>query len=119
MPGTDALSRLQGAGQHALELEAVSRYFGALVALADINLTLGAGERRAVLGSNGAGKTTLFNAITGDFPPTTGRVRLFGEDVTDLPCTSGSAADFAAPTRSRSSSGASASSTASTSPAAG
>ena len=85
MPGTDALSRLQGAGQHALELEAVSRYFGALVALADINFTLGAGERRAVLGSNGAGKTTLFNAITGDFPPTTGRVRLFGEDVTDLP----------------------------------
>ena len=83
--GMDALSRLQGAGRHALELEAVSRYFGALVALADVNLTLGAGERRAVLGSNGAGKTTLFNAITGDFPPTTGRVRLFGEDVTDLP----------------------------------
>ncbi|MDF1748587.1 MAG: ABC transporter ATP-binding protein, partial [Alphaproteobacteria bacterium] len=69
----------------ALELEAVSRHFGALVALADINLTVEAGERRAVLGSNGAGKTTLFNAITGDFPPTTGRVRLFGEDVTDLP----------------------------------
>ena len=81
----DALSRLQGAGRYALELEAVSRHFGALVALADINLTVGAGERRAVLGSNGAGKTTLFNAITGDFPPTTGRVRLFGEDVTDLP----------------------------------
>ena len=81
----DALSRLQGAGRHALELEAVSRHFGALVALADINLTVAPGERRAVLGSNGAGKTTLFNAITGDFPPTTGRVRLFGEDVTDLP----------------------------------
>jgi branched-chain amino acid transport system ATP-binding protein len=85
MPGTDALSRLQSAGRYALELEAVSRHFGALVALADINLTVRAGERRAVLGSNGAGKTTLFNAITGDFPPTTGRVRLFGEDVTDLP----------------------------------
>lgn len=83
--GTDALSRLQEAGRFALELEAVSRHFGALVALADINLTVRAGERRAVLGSNGAGKTTLFNAITGDFPPTTGRVRLFGEDVTDLP----------------------------------
>ena len=82
---SDALSRLQGAGRNALELEAVSRHFGALVALADINLTVRAGERRAVLGSNGAGKTTLFNAITGDFPPTTGRVRLFGEDVTDLP----------------------------------
>jgi branched-chain amino acid transport system ATP-binding protein len=85
VPGTDALSRLQSAGRYALELEAVSRHFGALVALADINLTVRAGERRAVLGSNGAGKTTLFNAITGDFPPTTGRVRLFGEDVTDLP----------------------------------
>jgi branched-chain amino acid transport system ATP-binding protein len=81
----DALSRLQSTGRFALELEAVSRHFGALVALADINLTVEAGERRAVLGSNGAGKTTLFNAITGDFPPTTGRVRLFGEDVTDLP----------------------------------
>ena len=84
-PRTDALSRLQGTGRFALELEAVSRHFGALVALADINLTVQAGERRAVLGSNGAGKTTLFNAITGDFPPTTGRVRLFGEDVTELP----------------------------------
>lgn len=85
MARTDALSRLQSAGRYALELEAVNRHFGALVALADINLTVTAGERRAVLGSNGAGKTTLFNAITGDFPPTTGRVRLFGEDVTDLP----------------------------------
>ena len=42
-------------------------------------------ERRAVLGANGAGKTTLFNAITGDFPPTAGRIRFFGEDVTTLP----------------------------------
>ncbi len=82
---TNALSMLQQAGRFALELEAVSRHFGALVALADINLAVRAGERRAVLGSNGAGKTTLFNAITGDFPPTTGRVRLFGEDVTELP----------------------------------
>ena len=81
---TDALSRLQSAGQYALELEAVSRHFGALVALADINLAVRAGERRAVLGSNGAGKTTLFNAITGDFPVTTGRVRFFGEDVTEI-----------------------------------
>lgn len=81
----DALSLLQSSGKNALELEAVSRHFAALVALADINLSVAPGERRAVLGSNGAGKTTLFNAITGDFPPTTGRVRLFGEDVTDLP----------------------------------
>ena len=38
-----------------------------------------------MLGSNGAGKTTLFNAITGDFPPTAGRIHFFGEDITELP----------------------------------
>jgi len=82
---SDALSRLQSTGSFALELEAINRHFGSLVAIADINMTVRAGEKRAVLGSNGAGKTTLFNAITGDFPPTTGRIRLFGEDVTELP----------------------------------
>ena len=61
------------------------RHFGALVALSGINMRIAAGERRAVLGSNGAGKTTLFNAITGDFMPTAGRIRFFGEDITDLP----------------------------------
>lgn len=70
---------------HALHLEGVSRAFGALVALDDVALTVAAGERRAVLGANGAGKTTLFNAICGDFPPTRGRIRFFGEDITDLP----------------------------------
>ena len=84
-PGTAARAALPQSGQFALELNAVSRHFGALVAMADIDMTVRAGERRAVLGSNGAGKTTLFNAITGDFPPTSGRVRLFGEDVTYLP----------------------------------
>ena len=81
-----AANGLAGAGvAHALKLEGVSRRFGALVAMADIDLEVAAGERRAVLGSNGAGKTTLFNAITGDFPPTSGRIRFFGEDVTALP----------------------------------
>jgi len=69
----------------ALVLEGVTREFGALRAIEDISLSVAAGERRAVLGANGAGKTTLFNAITGDFPPTAGRVWFFGEDVTDLP----------------------------------
>ena len=69
-------TRLSAAGAYALELEGVGRQFGALVALAGIDMKIAAGERRAVLGSNGAGKTTLFNAITGDFPPTAGRIRL-------------------------------------------
>ena len=53
------------------------------MALTDISMRIAASERRAVLGSNGAGKTTLFNAITGDFLPTAGRIRFFGEDITD------------------------------------
>jgi len=73
------------ASADALVLEGVSRAFGALRAIEDISFSVAVGERRAVLGANGAGKTTLFNAITGDFPPTAGRVRFFGEDVTDLP----------------------------------
>jgi branched-chain amino acid transport system ATP-binding protein len=69
----------------ALELRGVTRMFGALAALTDITITVRPGERRAVLGSNGAGKTTLFNCVTGDFPPSSGTIRFFGEDVTNFP----------------------------------
>jgi branched-chain amino acid transport system ATP-binding protein len=78
--------RITAAGSgNAIELRGVSRLFGALTALTDITLSVRPGERRAVLGSNGAGKTTLLNCVTGDFPPTSGTVRFFGEDVTTLP----------------------------------
>lgn len=69
----------------ALTLVGVTRAFGALKAIEDVSFSVPAGERRAVLGANGAGKTTLFNAITGDFPPTAGKVLFFGEDITTLP----------------------------------
>ena len=68
----------------ALILEGVTRAFGALRAVDDVSLSVLAGEKRAILGANGAGKTTLFNAITGDFPPTSGRIRFFGEDITHM-----------------------------------
>jgi branched-chain amino acid transport system ATP-binding protein len=70
---------------HALRLEDVGRQFGALVALSGIWLDVAPGERLAIIGANGAGKTTLFNAVTGDFPPTAGRIYFFGEDITRLP----------------------------------
>ena len=69
----------------ALELRGVTKLFGALAAISDVTLTVGPGERRAVLGSNGAGKTTLFNCVTGDFLPSSGAIRFFGEDVTAFP----------------------------------
>src|SRR3569832_785917 len=78
--------RLQAVGSGAaLELRGVTRMFGALAALTDITITVRPGERRAVLGSNGAGKTTLFNCVTGDFLPTSGTIRFFGEDITSFP----------------------------------
>jgi branched-chain amino acid transport system ATP-binding protein len=78
--------RMAAAGTgNAIELRGVTRLFGALAALTDITLSVRPGERRGVLGSNGAGKTTLLNCVTGDFPPTSGTVRFFGEDVTTLP----------------------------------
>ena len=78
--------RLSSAGTaNALELRGVSRLFGALAALTDVTLSIAPGERHGVLGSNGAGKTTLFNCITGDFLPTSGTIRFFGEDITNFP----------------------------------
>jgi len=71
--------------EYALELNDISKFFGALAALEDITISVKPGERRAVLGSNGAGKTTLFNCITGDFPATNGTIKFFGEDISAFP----------------------------------
>jgi branched-chain amino acid transport system ATP-binding protein len=68
-----------------LHLKGVGRRFGGLRAVADVTLAVQPGERRAILGPNGAGKTTLFNVISGEFPPTEGRIELFGRDVTRDP----------------------------------
>ena len=68
-----------------LELRGLSKQFGGLTAVHDLNLTVYAGERKGILGPNGAGKTTLFNLITGVFPPSGGQVLLFGRDVTHWP----------------------------------
>ena len=88
--GGAAASRPAGNGGQllsgdALTLSGVTRAFGALRAVDDVSLNVAAGQKYAILGSNGAGKTTLFNAITGDFPPTGGRIHFFGEDITALP----------------------------------
>jgi branched-chain amino acid transport system ATP-binding protein len=68
-----------------LSLRGVGRRFGGLQAVRDVDLDVRPGERRAVLGPNGAGKTTLFTVIAGEFPPTSGTIELFGQDVTILP----------------------------------
>jgi len=68
----------------ALRVHDVSKSFGGVKAIRDVSLEIAAGERISVIGTNGAGKSTLFNAIAGVFPVTSGRIELFGEDVTRL-----------------------------------
>jgi branched-chain amino acid transport system ATP-binding protein len=70
---------------NALKLDRLSKRFGGLEALRDIQLDIPQGERRAIIGPNGAGKTTLFNVIAGDFPPTSGSIIVFGQNVTHMP----------------------------------
>jgi branched-chain amino acid transport system ATP-binding protein len=64
-----------------LEIEDMTKDFGGLTALSQVNLTVDNGEIFSLIGPNGAGKTTLFNVITGIFAPTTGRVRFKDQDL--------------------------------------
>jgi branched-chain amino acid transport system ATP-binding protein len=81
---TVAATEPQGA-EPIVRLRGIGRRFGGVHAVRDVDLDVHPGERRALLGPNGAGKTTLFNVISGEFPPTGGRVELFGRDVTTMP----------------------------------
>ena len=65
-----------------LETRALSRHFGALLAVQDIDFRLAAGARHALIGPNGAGKTTFINLLAGLLSPSRGRVLLQGLDVT-------------------------------------
>jgi branched-chain amino acid transport system ATP-binding protein len=69
---------------YALEIVGLNKAFGGLRVTQDISLRIRRGERRLIIGPNGAGKTTLFNQISGDMRPNSGRIRLFGADVTTL-----------------------------------
>ena len=68
----------------ALEIVHLNKAFGGLPVTQDISLSIRPGERRLIIGPNGAGKTTLFNQVTGDLKPNSGRVKLFGADITHL-----------------------------------
>ncbi len=68
-----------------LRLEGLTKSFGGLTAVSGVTLDVFPGDRAAVIGPNGAGKTTLFNLITGVFPSSSGRIVLFGRDVTGWP----------------------------------
>jgi branched-chain amino acid transport system ATP-binding protein len=68
-----------------LTLEHVTRRFGGLVAVNDVDLRVEGGAVTAIIGPNGAGKTTLFHLISGFQAPDAGRITFAGEDITGAP----------------------------------
>jgi branched-chain amino acid transport system ATP-binding protein len=68
-----------------LEVQDVSKRFGALAALSHVSFSVQRGEIFSVIGPNGAGKSTLFNVIAGLLTPSSGRVMFEGRDVAGLP----------------------------------
>lgn len=69
---------------HAVEIAELTKTFGGVHAVEKVSLQVPIGQRRVLIGPNGAGKTTLFNCVTGSLPPTSGRIFLFGKEVTHL-----------------------------------
>lgn len=67
-----------------LAVQQVSKAFGGLRAVDDLDLELREGEIFGLIGPNGAGKTTLFNVIAGLYSPTRGRILFDGKDITAL-----------------------------------
>lgn len=72
-------------GKIILKCIDVTKFFGGLPALRNVNIEVEDGEIRAVIGPNGAGKTTLFNVINGVYKPSSGKILLDGVDITGKP----------------------------------
>src|SRR5471030_896384 len=67
----------------ALQRFQLNKHFGGIHATDDVSLSIERGARHALIGPNGAGKTTLINLLTGVLTPTSGRILLDGEDISD------------------------------------
>jgi branched-chain amino acid transport system ATP-binding protein len=67
-----------------LKVSGLTKRFGGLAAVEDLDFSIRAGELLSIIGPNGAGKTTLFNLLTGFYRPTSGRIIFDGADITGL-----------------------------------
>ena len=70
-----------------LDIKAIGKSFGGLVALKDVHFSVKERTISALIGPNGAGKTTLLNIISGIFPPDTGDISFLGTSISTLPST--------------------------------
>ena len=85
--GTDEAGTGEGAlmARPVVELVGCTRDYGGIRAVAELDLVVYEGELLSLLGPSGCGKTTTLNLIAGFVPPTFGRIRIDGQDVTDRP----------------------------------
>lgn len=68
-------------GEIMLSAQGVSKRFGGLLAIAEVDFVVASNSIAAIIGPNGAGKTTFFNLLTGLYKPTTGTIAFRGQDV--------------------------------------
>lgn len=68
-----------------LKTEGLTKYFGGLGAVLDLDFSVSHGQIAGIIGPNGAGKTTVLNMIAGSLSPTRGKIQYKGEDVTNFP----------------------------------
>lgn len=71
--------------KNAIEFENISRHFGDVIALDNINITIKEGEFFAMLGPSGSGKTTSLRLISGFDRPTSGKIKIFGKEMQSIP----------------------------------
>jgi branched-chain amino acid transport system permease protein len=85
---TAATLALSGGGEGTetvMEVRGLSKHFGGLKAVDEVDLTIKRGGVHALIGPNGSGKTTTLNVLSGLYRATAGTIKLNGQDVTDLP----------------------------------
>ena len=70
-----------------LEARGLTKHYGGIIANADINFSVAAGELRGIIGPNGAGKSTFFKMLTCEVPPTSGQIFFEGRDITGMSVT--------------------------------
>ena len=84
LPAPAAEPRPVSEAEPILRTEKLTRHYGGVKAITDVDFRVLPGKLHAVIGPNGAGKTTLFNVITGRVPPTSGQVWFQGQAITGL-----------------------------------
>jgi len=79
-----AIPQIQAGAETVLSAQGLVMKFGGITATNNVTLDLKKGARHALIGPNGAGKTTLINLLTGVLQPTSGKIVLEGQDITEL-----------------------------------